>query len=171
MHQRSEAKICLQLGHSGPKGSTQLGWEEIDAPLRDGNWELIAPSPIPWSPYNQVPREMTRDDMDAVRDAFVTATQYGARAGFDMLELHAAHGYLLSSFISPLTNRRDDEYGGSLREPPALSAGGVPRHARGVAGAQADVGAHLGDRLGGGRHRRRRRGGDRARVQARRAWT
>ena len=131
MHQRSAAKICLQLGHSGPKGSTQLGWEKIDAPLRDGNWELIAPSPIPWSPYNQVPRAMTRDDMDAVRDAFVTATQYGARAGFDMLELHAAHGYLLSSFISPLTNRRDDDYGGSLRQPPALSAGGVPRHARG----------------------------------------
>ncbi len=115
VHQRSAAKICLQLGHSGPKGSTQLGWEEIDAPLRDGNWELIAPSPIPWSPYNQVPRAMTRDDMDAVRDAFVLATQYGAQAGFDMLELHAAHGYLLSSFISPLTNGRDDDYGGSLR--------------------------------------------------------
>jgi anthraniloyl-CoA monooxygenase len=115
VHQRSAAKICLQLGHSGPKGSTQLGWEEIDAPLRDGNWELIAPSPIPWSPYNQVPRAMTRDDMDAVRNAFVLATQYGAQAGFDMLELHAAHGYLLSSFISPLTNGRDDDYGGSLR--------------------------------------------------------
>ena len=115
VHKRSGAKICLQLGHSGPKGSTQLGWEEIDAPLREGNWELIAPSPIPWSPYNQVPRAMTRDDMDAVRDAFVVATQYGARAGFDMLELHAAHGYLLSSFISPLTNGRTDDYGGSLK--------------------------------------------------------
>jgi anthraniloyl-CoA monooxygenase len=114
VHRRSAAKICLQLGHSGPKGSTQLGWEAIDAPLRDGNWELIAPSPIPWSPYNQVPRAMTRDDMDAVRDAFVSATQFGAQAGFDMLELHAAHGYLLSSFISPLTNRRTDDYGGSL---------------------------------------------------------
>jgi len=114
VHKRSEAKLCLQLGHSGPKGSTQLGWEEIDAPLRDGNWELIAPSPTPWSPYNQVPREMTREDMDTVRDAFAIATQYGARAGFDMLELHAAHGYLLSSFISPLTNRRADDYGGSL---------------------------------------------------------
>jgi anthraniloyl-CoA monooxygenase len=115
VHKRSGAKICLQLGHSGPKGSTQLGWEEIDAPLREGNWELIAPSPIPWSPYNQVPRAMTRDDMDAVRDAFVVATQYGARAGFDMLELHAAHGYLLSSFISPLTNGRTDDYGASLK--------------------------------------------------------
>ncbi len=115
VHLQSGAKICLQLGHSGPKGSTQLGWEKIDAPLPAGNWELIAPSPIPWSPYNQVPREMTRDDMDAVRDAFVTATQYGVRAGFDMLELHAAHGYLLSSFISPLTNQRNDAYGGPLR--------------------------------------------------------
>jgi anthraniloyl-CoA monooxygenase len=115
VHQRSAAKICLQLGHSGPKGSTQLGWETIDAPLRDGNWEVIAPSPIPWSPYNQVPRAMTRDDMDAVRDAFVAATEYGVRAGFDMLELHAAHGYLLSSFISPLSNRRTDDYGESLR--------------------------------------------------------
>lgn len=114
VHQRSDAKICLQLGHSGPKGSTQLGWDAIDAPLREGNWELIAPTPMPWSPYNQVPREMTREDMDSVRDACVTATQYGARAGFDMLELHAAHGYLLSSFISPLTNGRTDDYGGSL---------------------------------------------------------
>jgi len=115
VHLQSDAKLCLQLGHSGPKGSTQLGWEKMDAPLTAGNWELIAPSPIPWSPYNQVPRAMTRDDMDAVREAFVTATQYGQRAGFDMLELHAAHGYLLSSFISPLTNQRNDEYGGSLR--------------------------------------------------------
>jgi anthraniloyl-CoA monooxygenase len=115
VHKRSGAKICLQLGHSGPKGSTQLGWEEIDAPLREGNWDLIAPSPIPWSPYNQVPHPMTREDMDAVRDAFVTATQYGTQAGFDMLELHAAHGYLLSSFMSPLTNQRTDDYGGSLR--------------------------------------------------------
>jgi anthraniloyl-CoA monooxygenase len=114
VHTRSTAKICLQLGHSGPKGSTQLGWEEMDAPLKAGNWELIAPSPIPWSPRNQTPRPMTREDMDAVRDAFVAATRHGERAGFDMLELHAAHGYLLSAFISPLTNQRTDEYGGSL---------------------------------------------------------
>ena len=79
-----------------------------------GNWELIAPSPVPWSPRNQVPRAMTRADMDAVCDAFVQATHYAEQAGFDMLELHAAHGYLLSSFISPLTNRRTDDYGGSL---------------------------------------------------------
>jgi anthraniloyl-CoA monooxygenase len=114
VHAQSEAKICLQLGHSGPKGSTQLGWEEMDAPLAQGNWELIAPSPIPWSPRNQIPRPMTRDDMDAVREAFVLATRLGERAGFDMLELHAAHGYLLSAFISPLTNQREDEYGGAL---------------------------------------------------------
>jgi anthraniloyl-CoA monooxygenase len=114
VHMRSAAKICLQLGHSGPKGSTQLGWDEMDAPLKAGNWELIAPSAIAWSPRNQIPRPMTREDMDAVRDAFVTATRHGERAGFDMLELHAAHGYLLSAFISPLTNQRTDEYGGSL---------------------------------------------------------
>jgi anthraniloyl-CoA monooxygenase len=114
VHANSAARICLQLGHSGLKGSTQLGWEEMDAPLPHGNWQLIAPSAIAWSPCNQVPRPMTRDDMDAVRDAFVAATRRGAQAGFDMLELHAAHDYLLSSFISPLTNRRDDDYGGSL---------------------------------------------------------
>ncbi len=114
VHAQSEARICLQLGHSGPKGSTQLGWEEMDAPLAEGNWEVIAPSAVAWSPRNQVPRAMTRADMDAVRDAFVQAASYGARAGFDMLELHAAHGYLLSAFISPLTNRREDAYGGSL---------------------------------------------------------
>jgi anthraniloyl-CoA monooxygenase len=116
VHAQSDAKFCLQLGHSGPKGSTQLGWQEMDAPLADGNWEVIAPSPVPWSPRNQIPRPMTQDDMEAVRDAFVTATRYGAEAGFDMLELHAAHGYLPSAFISPLTNQRRDEYGGSLEQ-------------------------------------------------------
>ena len=115
VHTQTEAKICLQLGHSGLKGSTKLGWEGMDVPLDSGNWELIAPSPVPWSPANQTPRAMTRADMDAVRDAFVQATQRGEQAGFDMLELHAAHGYLLSSFISPLTNHRTDDYGGSLQ--------------------------------------------------------
>ena len=114
VHAQTDAKICLQLGHSGPKGSTQLGWEEMDAPLPADNWEVIGPSPVPWSKRNQVPREMTRDDMDAVRDAFVQAARWGDAAGFDMLELHAAHGYLLSAFISPLTNLRDDDYGGSV---------------------------------------------------------
>ncbi|HEX4262292.1 MAG TPA: bifunctional salicylyl-CoA 5-hydroxylase/oxidoreductase, partial [Acetobacteraceae bacterium] len=114
VHAQSSAKICLQLGHSGPKGSTRLGWEGMDEPLESGGWEVIAPSSVPWSPRNQVPRPMTRADMNAVRDSFVAAARRGAVAGFDMLELHAAHGYLLSAFISPLTNRRDDEYGGSL---------------------------------------------------------
>jgi anthraniloyl-CoA monooxygenase len=115
VHAETTAKICCQIGHSGRKGSTQLGWEEMDAPLPEGNWETLAPSPLPWSPRNPAPREMTRADMDAVRDQFVAATRMAARAGFDMIELHAAHGYLLSSFISPVSNRRTDAYGGTLR--------------------------------------------------------
>jgi anthraniloyl-CoA monooxygenase len=114
VHAETDARIAIQLGHSGPKGSTQLGWEEMDAPLPTGNWELMGPSPVPWSPSNQVPREMTHADMDRVRAQYVAATRMAERAGFDMLELHYAHGYLLSAFISPLTNRRHDEYGGSL---------------------------------------------------------
>jgi anthraniloyl-CoA monooxygenase len=114
VHAETDAKIGMQLGHSGPKGSTQLGWQEVDAPLPDGNWPVIGPSPVAWSPRNQVPREMTRADMDTVRDEFVRAANMAACAGFDLLELHCAHGYLLSAFISPLTNRRTDPYGGSL---------------------------------------------------------
>ena len=114
VHAQSPARICLQLGHSGPKGSTNLGWEGMDQPLPAGNWPLLAPSSRAWSPDNQVPREITRLEMDEIRDAFVAATHRGAEAGFDMVELHAAHGYLLSAFISPLSNRRSDEYGGSL---------------------------------------------------------
>jgi anthraniloyl-CoA monooxygenase len=114
VHAETDAKIGMQLGHSGPKGSTQLGWETIDAPLTEGNWPVIGPSPIAWSPQNQVPREMTRADMDAVRHQFVRSATMAARAGFDLLELHCAHGYLLSAFITPLTNRRTDSYGGSL---------------------------------------------------------
>ncbi len=107
-------KIAIQLGHAGPKGSTKLAWEGIDQPLDEGNWEVIAPSPVPWSPENQVPREMTRADMDNVRDDYVKAAQRAEASGFDMIELHAGHGYLLSSFLTPLTNKRTDEYGGSL---------------------------------------------------------
>ncbi|SDL04182.1 anthraniloyl-CoA monooxygenase [Modicisalibacter muralis] len=114
VHRETDARICCQLGHSGPKGSTQVGWEEMDAPLPEGNWPLLAASEVAWSPRNQTPRAMDRDDMDAVRDEFVAAAQMAERAGFDMLELHFAHGYLLSSFITPLTNRREDDYGGSL---------------------------------------------------------
>jgi anthraniloyl-CoA monooxygenase len=114
VHQNSDAKIGLQLGHAGPKGSTQLGWEKIDEPLETGNWPLIAPSSIPYGPNNQVPREMTTQDMQRVKQDFVHATEMGIEAGFDWLELHCAHGYLLSAFICPLTNHRTDKYGGSL---------------------------------------------------------
>lgn len=114
VHAESDAKMAIQLGHSGPKGSTQLGWETMDAPLEAGNWQLMAPSPIAWSDDNQLPREMTRADMDMVRDQFVAAAERAERCGFDLLELHYAHGYLMSAFITPLTNRRNDAYGGSL---------------------------------------------------------
>ena len=114
VHAFSTAKFCLQLGHSGPKGSTRVGWEGYDVPLESGNWPVMAASDVPWSPDNQVPRPMDRDDMDEVVAQFVAATRRGEEAGFDMVEIHAAHGYLLSSFITPLTNRRADEYGGSL---------------------------------------------------------
>ncbi len=114
VHAAGKAKFCLQLGHSGPKGSTRVGWEGYDVPLESGNWPVMAASDVPWSPDNQVPRPITRADMDAVIGQFVAAVRLGLEAGFDMVELHAAHGYLLSSFITPLTNRRSDEYGGSL---------------------------------------------------------
>ena len=114
VHAETDAKICCQIGHSGAKGSTQVGWEKMDAPLQDGNWPLLAASDIAWSPRNQRPRPMDRVDMDEVRDQFVASAQMAERAGFDMIELHCAHGYLLSSFITPLTNQRMDEYGGSL---------------------------------------------------------
>jgi len=114
VHANSKARFCLQLGHSGPKGSTRVGWEGYDVPLDTGNWPVMGASDVAWSPENQVPRPMTRADMDIVRDQFVAAVQRGLEAGFDMVELHAAHGYLLSSFITPLANTRTDEYGGSL---------------------------------------------------------
>lgn len=114
VHAETAAKFCIQIGHSGAKGSTQLGWQEMDAPLQSGNWPLLSASDIPWSPRNQKPRPMDRRDMDVVRDQFVSSALMADRAGFDMLELHMAHGYLLSSFISPLTNKRSDEYGGTL---------------------------------------------------------
>jgi len=114
VHSETDAKICVQLGHSGAKGSTQLGWEEMDAPLKSGNWPLLSASDIPWSENNQIPKAMTRTDMDAIKEQFVAAAKRAVQAGFDMLELHCAHGYLLSSFITPLTNNRTDDYGGSL---------------------------------------------------------
>jgi anthraniloyl-CoA monooxygenase len=114
VHARSSSRIGMQLGHCGPKGSTRVMWEGSDLPLPEGNWPLIAPSAIPFAPGWQTPREMTRGDMEEVRDGFVEATRKAEKAGFDLLELHAAHGYLLSSFITPLRNRRGDGYGGSL---------------------------------------------------------
>ncbi|MCF4097620.1 bifunctional salicylyl-CoA 5-hydroxylase/oxidoreductase [Maritalea mediterranea] len=114
VHSETSAKMAMQIGHSGRKGSTQLGWETMDAPLKDGNWPLLSASDLPWSPDNATPRAMDRDDMDMVRDQFVASTKMADRAGFDMVELHAAHGYLISSFISPKSNNRQDEYGGSL---------------------------------------------------------
>ena len=117
IHTHSETKFCMQIGHAGRKGSTQVGWEQADHPLSDeaANWPLISASPIRYvEGINQMPREMNRQDMDRVRDDFMQATERAARAGCDMLELHCAHGYLLASFLSPLTNKRIDEYGGSV---------------------------------------------------------
>jgi anthraniloyl-CoA monooxygenase len=114
VHANSAAKICLQLGHAGRKGATKLMWDGMDRPLEQGGWDTISASPLPYFPDSQVPREMDRAAMDRVKQEFVAAALRGEACGFDMLELHCAHGYLLASFISPLTNTRTDEYGGSL---------------------------------------------------------
>jgi len=114
VHDRSGAKIGIQLGHSGRKGSTRLMWEGMDDPLPEGNWEVCGPSPIAYKAGGQMPRSLGEDELDEIRGQFVAAARAAARAGFDLLELHCAHGYLLSSFLSPLTNRRTDRYGGSL---------------------------------------------------------
>ena len=113
---RSEttAKLCLQIGHSGRKGSTRVAWEGMDKPLEAGNWPTIAASAIPYRPENATPRAMDRADMDKVKAQFVAATEMANRAGADMIEMHAAHGYLLATFISPITNHRTDDYGGAL---------------------------------------------------------
>jgi anthraniloyl-CoA monooxygenase len=116
VHANSPAKIGVQLAHAGRKGSTKRAWEGIDQPLPDGNWELIAPSPLPYKKGSQTPRAMTRADMDKVKADFVAATKRADAAGFDIVEVHMAHGYLLASFVSPLTNQRSDEYGGTLEK-------------------------------------------------------
>jgi anthraniloyl-CoA monooxygenase len=121
VHASSQARLCMQIGHAGRKGSTQLGWEQMDWPIDEAsggprNWPLLAPSPLPYREgVNQVPREMSRADMDAVTAQFVHSARLAERAGYDMLEIHMAHGYLLASFLSPVTNRRTDAYGGSLQ--------------------------------------------------------
>jgi anthraniloyl-CoA monooxygenase len=115
VHASSTAKIAMQLGHAGAKGSTRVAWDGIDQPLDEGNWPLISASPQQYlEGVSQWSRAMTRDDMDRVKADFVAATRRAAEAGFDWLELHCAHGYLLSSFLSPLTNQRTDDYGGTL---------------------------------------------------------
>src|SRR5262249_1885723 len=115
VHANSESKIAVQLGHAGRKGQAPRSWDG-HKPLGEARWELIAPSPLAFAEGRQVPREMTRADMDKVRDAFVRATGMADAAGFDMIELHYAHGYLMSSFISPLTNPRTDEYGAATEK-------------------------------------------------------
>ncbi|OGA21785.1 MAG: salicylyl-CoA 5-hydroxylase [Betaproteobacteria bacterium RIFCSPLOWO2_02_FULL_65_24] len=114
-HAHSRAKLCMQLGHSGRKGSTQLGWQRMDYPLEQDNWPVVSASPIPYHEgVSQLPREMAREDMRKVLADFERSTRYAQEAGFDMLEIHMAHGYLLASFISPLTNQRRDDYGGPI---------------------------------------------------------
>ncbi|MEZ4314487.1 MAG: bifunctional salicylyl-CoA 5-hydroxylase/oxidoreductase [Polyangiaceae bacterium] len=114
VHKHSHAKIGLQIAHAGRKGATRRMWEGMDQPLETGGWPLISASAIPYLPNSPVPRAMDRSDMDRVKVDFVRATQLAAEAGFDMIELHFAHGYLLASFLSPLTNQRTDAYGGTL---------------------------------------------------------
>jgi len=114
VHAQSDAKFAIQIGHSGRKGSTKVAWEGMDRPLDSGNWEIVGPSPIKHYPFMQTPRAMTREDMIRVRDEFVAAARMADDAGADLLELHMAHGYLLSNFITPVANQRTDDYGGSL---------------------------------------------------------
>jgi len=114
-HANSRAKLCMQLGHAGRKGSTQLGWQRMDYPLDEGNWPLVSASPIPYyDGVSQVPHEITAEEMEKVVRDFEKSARYADQAGFDMLEIHMAHGYLLASFISPLTNQRKDAYGGAI---------------------------------------------------------
>ena len=115
IHANGNARVSLQIGHAGRKGSTRLAWDAIDQPLQSGGWSVLAPSPLPYIlGVSPTPKVMDRPDMDRITAEFVAATRRAIGAGFDMVEFHAAHGYLMSSFISPLTNQRDDEYGGSL---------------------------------------------------------
>ncbi|MFG2575752.1 bifunctional salicylyl-CoA 5-hydroxylase/oxidoreductase [Streptomyces sp. NPDC048481] len=115
VHERAPGTaVGVQLGHSGRKGSTRLMWEGMDEPLPEGGWPLVAASPLPYTPRSRTPRELGRAQLTDLREQFVSAARRAARAGFDLLELHCAHGYLLSGFLSPLTNRRTDAYGGSL---------------------------------------------------------
>ena len=164
-HQHGGCPIGAQIGHSGRKGSTRLMWEGMDEPLLDGNWELIAPSAVPYSPRNQVPRPMTRADMDVVRDQFVRAASGALDAGFDLLELHMAHGYLLSSFLSPVANLRDDDYGGSLERRARFPLEVLDACRSVWPDGRPFERSDLGDRLDPGRVRRRSGGGVRPDAQ------
>lgn len=115
IHTETSAKLCIQIGHAGRKASTCVPWDGgIDMPLKTGNWPILSASAIAYKPENAVPKAMDKADLAAVKAQFVAAAEMADQIGADMIELHAAHGYLLASFISPVTNRRDDEYGGSL---------------------------------------------------------
>jgi anthraniloyl-CoA monooxygenase len=153
VHSQSSAKIAMQLGHSGPKGSTRVGWEGTDEPLEDGNWPVLGASALPYGEQNQLPAAITRAEMDTLRDQFVDSTRRAVECGFDWLELHCAHGYLLSAFISPLTNQRTDEYGGDI-EARCRYPLEVFRAMRAVWPGQADERAHLRARLGARRQHR-----------------
>ncbi len=156
VHTRSQAKMCLQLGHAGRKGATRLMWEGMDRPLPTGGWDVVAPSALPYYPDSPVPRAMTRADMDGVIADFRQAAERAERAGFDMLEVHCAHGYLLATLPLPPHQPARRRIRRHARQPPALPARGVGRRPRRLARRQAHVRAHLRQRLGRGRHHRRR---------------
>ena len=150
VHANSSTKFCIQLGHAGRKGSTKLAWDGSDQPLESGNWEIVAPSALPYYPQSQIPRELTRADMDKIVADYVAAAKRADRAGFDMVELHAAHGYLLASFISPLTNKRTDGYGGMLENPmrfPLELRSYRRLHRPNRAGSPADLWPHVPDAI------------------------
>ena len=147
VHGNGNAKVGIQIGHAGRKGSTRVAWEGIDQPLTEDNWPLLSASAIPYLKNSQVPKAMDRADMDRVKADHVRSVELAITTGADWLELHCAHGYLLSSFLSPLTNHRTDDYGGSHEKPRPLSSRDLQGDPRRLAGRQADLRAPLLQRL------------------------